>query len=227
MAWPGGKNGSGIYQRIINYMPPHETYMELFLGSGAVLRRKRPAKRNIGIDKSVVALKLACELAGDRSDVEWHFGCAFDCLTSGGQKFEIDQSTLIYLDPPFVMDTRKGRKLYDHELTDDDHKLLLSIIVELSCMVMISGYRNNIYDDVLKNWNRVDYRTMTRGGMVDESLWMNFSSPRELHDYSFLGVDFRDRERIKRKKKRWQKKITDMNRLERLAIMEVLLNVQG
>ena len=33
MTYPGGKNGAGIYQRIINHMPPHETYIEAFLGS--------------------------------------------------------------------------------------------------------------------------------------------------------------------------------------------------
>lgn len=48
--YPGGKSGSGVYQRIINLMPPHEVYIEPFLGGGAVLRRKLPAALNIGID---------------------------------------------------------------------------------------------------------------------------------------------------------------------------------
>ena len=64
MTYPGGKNGAGIYERIINHMPPHETYIEDLLGSGAVLRNKRPAKRNVGIDRSVEALDLCLELAG-------------------------------------------------------------------------------------------------------------------------------------------------------------------
>ena len=48
--YPGGKNGAGTYQRLINLMPPHEVYIETHLGSGALLRRKRPAKKNVGID---------------------------------------------------------------------------------------------------------------------------------------------------------------------------------
>jgi hypothetical protein len=48
--YPGGKSGSGVYQRIINLMPPHEVYIEPFLGGGAILKRKRPARLNIGID---------------------------------------------------------------------------------------------------------------------------------------------------------------------------------
>ena len=43
MSYPGGKNGAGVYQAIINQMPPHQTYIEGFLGSGAVLRMKKPA----------------------------------------------------------------------------------------------------------------------------------------------------------------------------------------
>jgi len=50
MAYPGGKNGAGVYQRIINLMPPHDTYVEPFLGGGAVMRLKRPATLNIGLD---------------------------------------------------------------------------------------------------------------------------------------------------------------------------------
>jgi len=36
--------------RIIGEMPPHLTYVEGFLGHGAVMRAKRPAAVNIGID---------------------------------------------------------------------------------------------------------------------------------------------------------------------------------
>ncbi len=48
MSYPGGKGR--IYQELINLMPPHDAYIETFLGDGAVMRRKRPAARNIGID---------------------------------------------------------------------------------------------------------------------------------------------------------------------------------
>lgn len=51
---------------------------------------------------------------------------------------------------------------------------------------------------------------------------MNFKPPVALHDYRFLGENYRERERIKRKKGRWAAKIAKMDRQERLAIMDVL-----
>lgn len=50
MGFPGGKAGAGTYQKIINQIPPHEIYVEAFLGDGAIIRRKRPALRNIAIE---------------------------------------------------------------------------------------------------------------------------------------------------------------------------------
>ena len=50
MSYPGGKSGAGVFQTIINLMPPHDVYVEPFLGGAAVMRMKRPASLNIGID---------------------------------------------------------------------------------------------------------------------------------------------------------------------------------
>ena len=57
MTYPGGKNGPGVYQNIINQQPPHERYFELFLGSGAVLRNKRPASMSYGADLDMKPFK--------------------------------------------------------------------------------------------------------------------------------------------------------------------------
>lgn len=221
MTYPGGKNGCGSYQRIINHMPPHTTYIEPFLGSGAVLRNKRPAERNIAIDRSPAALALCVQLDSGRTPHHWHLGCGIAYLETttfhGGE--------LIYCDPPYLMQTRKSGPLYEHELSEADHRCLLRVLRALPCMVMISGYRSAMYDALLAHWHRVDYRTMTRQGMVDEALWMNFDTPNQLHDYSHLGADFRERERIKRKKARWAGKLRKMDRLERLAVMDALTSL--
>lgn len=230
MTYPGGKNGGGSYQRIINHMPPHSVYIEAFLGSGAVLRNKRPAGRNIGIDRSQKALSLCLELAaGTSNHLSLLDGDALKLLPSlklmmsDSFSFLINQpDTLIYADPPYMTETRKGADIYDFEMSDADHERLLDILTSARCMVMISGYRSTLYDDLLTGFHRVDYMAQTRRGMVPESLWMNFAPPVALHDYSHLGNDYRERERIKRKKARWAAKIKNMDRQERLAIMDIL-----
>ncbi|MBO6553274.1 MAG: DNA adenine methylase [Roseitalea sp.] len=233
MTYPGGKNAAGAYQRIINYMPPHATYVEAFLGSGAVLRNKRPADRNIGIDLSAEALALCLDLAaGNTSHLSLIEDDALALLpvlkTMLDDRRLIDRpDTLIYADPPYVMDTRKGGALYDHEMTDADHERLLATLRSARCMVMISGYRSPLYDAALTGWHRIDYKAQTRQGLADESLWLNFRPPLELHDYGHLGADYRERERIRRKRRRWADKIAGMDRLERLAVMDALKAAGG
>jgi len=35
-SYPGGKNGQGVYQRIISLIPPHDVYVEPFVGGEQV-----------------------------------------------------------------------------------------------------------------------------------------------------------------------------------------------
>lgn len=46
--YPGGKGA--VFRWLINHIPPHDTYIATHLGHDAILRFKRPARSNIGID---------------------------------------------------------------------------------------------------------------------------------------------------------------------------------
>ena len=233
MTYPGGKNAAGVCQRIINHMPPHKVYIEPFLGSGAVLRMKRPAEINIGMDRSEAALSICLDLAGEKArEFRLIQGNALEDLASLGtmvrdSKFIDRPDTLIYLDPPYLMKTRKSGPFYDFELSEADHETLLKTVLNAPSMIMISGYRSALYDDLLSGFHRIDYQAQTRRGRVAESLWMNFAPPTALHDYSHLGDCYRERERIKRKKARWAAKFAAMDRRERLAIMDALVSAES
>ena len=215
MSYPGGKAGAGVYQTIINQIPPHETYIEPFVGAGAVLKHKRPARANIAID-------LSGDAAGRWEGVEGVTslrGCGIQFLI----RYRFTGREFVYADPPYLWSARrKPRAIYDHELGDIDHVWLLEVLRGVPCMVALSGYPSELYDKTLHDWRRIEFTATTRGGPATEVLWLNYPEPVALHDYRYLGVDYRERERIKRKVRRWQDKLAGLPEIERRAILSSL-----
>ena len=87
-------------------------------------------------------------------------------------------------------------------------------------MIMISGYESEMYKEKLKDWRIHKFQSAVRGGVNTEWVWMNYPAPVKLHDYSFLGNDFRKREKLKNIKANLLSKLKRMPVLER----EFLLN---
>jgi DNA adenine methylase len=236
VTYPGGKNGAGVFQTIINLMPPHQVYVEPFLGGGAILRMKRPAALNIGIDLDSAVIAKMRDVAGgiaisgdgdriasssDGSDRAFRFEQrdALDFLKS----YSFHGTELVYCDPPYMHETRTRKDLYRFEMSDPQHARLLAVIRKLPCHVMISGYWTRLYARELTSWNSVSFQAVTRSGRVaTEWLWFNFPEPVALHDYRYLGRTFRERERIKRKKLRWANRLRTMPILERRALLAAL-----
>jgi len=86
-------------------------------------------------------------------------------------------TSLCYCDPPYVSSTRKGGG-YAQEMTDDDHRDLLALLRQTHGKVLVSGYRNPIYDEILGDWHRVDFETVCHASRKKsmkrtESLWLN------------------------------------------------------
>jgi 16S rRNA G966 N2-methylase RsmD len=225
MTYPGGKNGAGVYQQLINLMPPHDVYVEAFAGSAAVLRHKRPAQYSIAIDADAGAVSNLRAL--DLPSVKVMLGDGVEFLKSypwRGREF-------VYLDPPYVMSARRqSRPIYRCEMTDAQHVELLRTLqlIPPEVMVMISGYHSEMYARALSHWRLVTFEAMTRGGRTaTEHVWMNYPEPLELHDYRYLGQGFRERERIKRKRERWKAKLEKMPSLERHAILSAIAKLRG
>lgn len=223
MGYPGGKSGAGVYQTIITRMPPHRVYIEPFLGGAAIMRHKRPAALNIGLDldPSAIDAALSCSIAGsDDAGFRYEIGDALEFLRS----YPFTGDELVYCDPPYLFETRSSdRPIYNYELGDDQHPALLDILTALPCMVMVSGYWSELYADRLAAWHAVQFQAMTRGGKpATEWLWCNFPAPIVLHDYRYLGGSFRERERIKRKKQRWTDRLHRLPLLERQALLAAI-----
>jgi len=222
MRYAGGKNLRQTLSRIICQIPPHGCYIELFCGSAAVLRHKRPGSCSVAVDRDPGAIAaLAGRVpAGTRLEccdaIEWLQ--RFD-----GQSPGRSPGAFIYLDPPYLETSCSSRLRYQHVLTPAQHAELLDILVHLPCPVAISGYWSELYGQRLSGWRSIHWPEITRGGYArDQWLWMNYPEPAELHDYRFLGDNYRERENLARQRRRWVERLQRMPRLKRFALLLAL-----
>ena len=213
----GAKSASGAYQAIINLMPPHDTYIEAFLGSGAVMQRKAPALRSIGLDRD----KSALNAFDSGHPVELLNEDAINWLTF----YQPEDRTVIYCDPPYVHSERTSTKRYRYEMTDQDHQALINVLRGLDCFVLLSGYRSSLYEHLLGDWRSVDFQVMSRGGVRTETVWLNYE-PGQVHYHTYAGKNFTDRQRIKRKAERWAANYAKLPPAERQAVLAAMLSVE-
>jgi DNA adenine methylase len=106
--------------------------------------------------------------------------------------------SLHYVDPPYVHDTRyKGAsrgRYYKHEMDDEAHRGLLSILLELEGMVVLSGYPSALYSEMLPGWT--SYSTSARisasrgTASRTECIWLN---PACIEQVSQIGLDLGER----------------------------------
>lgn len=213
MRYPGGKGASGVYQRLINQIPPHRVYIESHLGGGALMRYKKPAEVNIGLDIDPAIVKQW----DDPSDMELICVDAVPYLN----QYPFKGDEFIYVDPPYLTTSRRSKRaIYKYEYTEQQHIELLQLLIALPCNVMISGYWSELYGTHLQDWRHMTFETRTRSGEpATESIWMNYPEPETLHDYRFLGDTFRERERIRRRIERWKERLETMSPLERNALL--------
>lgn len=102
--------------------------------------------------------------------------------------------TLFYCDPPYVRSSRSmrwGENAYRHEMTDDDHRRLAESLTTAAGMVVISGYRSALYDELYAGWSRVERTTNTDGkaghpGRAVECLWLNAAASDAGHQRSMF-----------------------------------------
>ncbi len=203
-------------------MPPHEVYIEAFVGSGAIFRNKRPAKASIVIDIDADVARYWRQHRPTSTTV-----ICGDARSLLRERIYTGRE-LVYCDPPYPLAVRRWKEpYYRREMTSlKAHGELLAVLKSLPCAVMISGYRCELYDRALTSWRRVDYLAPIHRPphFTTESLWMNYALER-LHDWRYLGDSFRERERIKRKQSRWRRRLSSMPAMERLAMLDLLLEL--
>ncbi len=96
-------------------------------------------------------------------------------------------TTLIYADPPYVHETRTSLRWaseetrgYVHELSDNDHADLAGVLHQVEGMVVLSGYRSDLYDDLYGAWWSTERAAVGDGATArTEVLWLNPAARRQ------------------------------------------------
>jgi DNA adenine methylase len=102
------------------------------------------------------------------------------------------EGVLIYADPPYLPETRElgsgGRKRpgrYRHEMNAEGHRALLQRMATCRAMVVLSGYRSDLYLQSLPGWRCVEKQTHADGARPRvECLWINPQACRALDEAS-------------------------------------------
>ncbi len=95
------------------------------------------------------------------------------------EEFANRPATLIYLDPPYLGKRVKG---YDHDANSNEfHEKLLDAALKAKCMVFISGYESELYNQLLTEtagWEKETLPAITKGNNGKcfsraEMIWFN------------------------------------------------------
>jgi DNA adenine methylase len=92
-----------------------------------------------------------------------------------------DSDALFYVDPPYPFCTRNDRRCggYRYEMSDDDHRELAEILHRLQGMVVLSGYRCELYSELYSDWRYVSTRSYADRALPrEEVLWLSPNADR-------------------------------------------------
>lgn len=96
------------------------------------------------------------------------------------------KNVLIYCDPPYMLNTRHGKQ-YRFEMTVEEHEQLLNLLLSHKGSVIISGYDTELYNTMLKDWNRYEKTAYSQvGTKKKEVIWMNYDPPMKQITFSDL-----------------------------------------
>lgn len=70
--------------------------------------------------------------------------------------------TLMYVDPPYLFDTRARTGIYRHEMgRTEEHQELAAALAACTATVLLSGYPHPLYDELYAGWHRTELRSGT------------------------------------------------------------------
>lgn len=93
-------------------------------------------------------------------------------------KYGGSRDVCLYIDPPYLADTRDNDDVYRYEMaTPEEHTELAGALSNVEASVVVSGYRSELYDSLYEGWYTEEWATSTTQGGAGkatcEVLWSN------------------------------------------------------
>lgn len=89
-------------------------------------------------------------------------------------------NTVVYVDPPYLPETRASNNTYDLEMTVDDHIELADCLRSYKGKILLSGYASPLYNRIFKDWRCVRKKVHNHSSqqktktLKTECLWLNY-----------------------------------------------------
>lgn len=84
------------------------------------------------------------------------------------------ETTFMYLDPPYVKETRLSNQTYECEMTNEQHRQLCERLLTFKGKVLLSGYDNEIYKILDDKFIKIEFQSPNAGSSATEVLWRNY-----------------------------------------------------
>lgn len=223
MYYPGNKNIPGLIHKIINQIPPCKSFCEPFAGSAAVstfLSLLPGVNLNFFINDIDPAVTDRFNYPAGSTVTNLS---ALDFLNTLNNSAAYTDA-FIFMDPPYHHSTRYNQtRLYDTEMSHNDHVQFLSSVIDIKSNCMIIHPSCELYDQALHTFRTVQLSVRYHNKTSIEKLYMNYPDLEQLLTYVYAGKNCWDRQRIKRKGDRLIHKLSSLGAMERNYILDRIL----
>jgi DNA adenine methylase len=83
-------------------------------------------------------------------------------------------NVFLFCDPPFLLETKNKKQMYESEMTTDDHIELSIALNDFSGKVLLTGYMNPLYKRLYAGWNMEKRKSATKTKKTAEIIWKNY-----------------------------------------------------
>lgn len=91
-----------------------------------------------------------------------------------------EKTVLMYVDPPYLHETRVSTQAYEHEMTTEEHISLAELLNKHKGKILLSGYMSPLYRRLYKNWKCYKKKVPNNASqqkvkeIKTECLWCNY-----------------------------------------------------